>query len=155
MKRSFGLIVAVAIAGALAVAGEAPTAASSPRSGALHVTKECSAYTGLAGSFCTITSSNLNAIKPGSKVVYAQAAGATSVNSDFVLYAGHHSAAFGHVALDFVTATGQITITGGTGRLNGFHARVAVSLDPATGLWHWDGTYRFSRHDDDDGVDDS
>src|SRR5690349_4917194 len=32
---------------------------ASPRSGPLHVTKECSQYTRLAGSFCTITSSNL------------------------------------------------------------------------------------------------
>jgi DNA-binding beta-propeller fold protein YncE len=38
------------------------------------VTKECSAYTGLAGSFCTITSSNLKAIQDGSKVVYDQGA---------------------------------------------------------------------------------
>jgi hypothetical protein len=59
--------------------------ASSPRSGALHVTKECSQYTGKPGSFCTITSSNLKAIKVGSKVVYAQAAGAASLNSDVVL----------------------------------------------------------------------
>jgi hypothetical protein len=59
MKRNLGLILAVAVAGAFALASQARTAASSPRSGALHVTKECSAYTGLAGSFCTITSSNL------------------------------------------------------------------------------------------------
>jgi hypothetical protein len=35
--------------------------ASSPQSGRLTVTKECFGFTGLAGSFCTITSSDLNA----------------------------------------------------------------------------------------------
>jgi hypothetical protein len=33
--------------------------AASPRSGTLHVTKQCSTYTGQAGDICTITSSNL------------------------------------------------------------------------------------------------
>jgi hypothetical protein len=116
------------------------------------VTKECSAYTGLAGSFCTITSSNLKAIQDGSRVVYDQAAGASSLDADFVLDAGHRNTAFGHVVLDFVTATCQITISGGTGQLNGSHARAAVSFDGA--LWHWDGTYWFSRHGDDDNGDD-
>ena len=37
-------------------------AASSPRTGDLYVTKECSQNAGLAGQFCTITSSNVNAI---------------------------------------------------------------------------------------------
>src|SRR2546425_9165702 len=50
---------------------------SSPRSGALHVTKECSQYTRLAGGFCTITSSNLKDIEVGTRVVYAVASGAT------------------------------------------------------------------------------
>lgn len=45
-----------------------------PRSGDLHVTKECSEDKGLAGDFCTITSSNLEGIEVGSKVVYANAA---------------------------------------------------------------------------------
>ena len=42
------------------------------RSGDLHVTKECSGYTGGAGSFCTITSSNVKAIEVGSKILYLQ-----------------------------------------------------------------------------------
>ena len=46
--------------------------AASPRSGDLHVTKECSGYTGGAGSFCTITSSNLRAIEVGSRILYLQ-----------------------------------------------------------------------------------
>ena len=40
-----------------------------PRSGDLHLTKECSQYTGEAGSFCTITSSNIDEITAGTKVI--------------------------------------------------------------------------------------
>jgi hypothetical protein len=43
-----------------------------PRGGDLYVTKECSEYKGLAGDFCTITSSNLEEIVVGSKVWQAQ-----------------------------------------------------------------------------------
>ena|SRR5688500_19472108 len=63
----------------------AVTASVAARSGELHVTKECSKYTFLAGSFCTITSSNVEAIEVGSRVVYAQAAGPASLDSDIVL----------------------------------------------------------------------
>jgi hypothetical protein len=59
--------------------------ASSRRSGALQVTKECSEYTGQVGSFCTITSSNVKAIEVGSRIVYGHAPGATSLDSDIVL----------------------------------------------------------------------
>jgi hypothetical protein len=57
------------------------------RSGDLHVTKECSAYTGAAGDVCTITSSNVKEIAVGSKVVYARAANFStlSLDSDVVL----------------------------------------------------------------------
>ena len=51
----------------------------------LHVAKECSEYTGLAGSFCTITSSNVDAIPVGSKVVYASAAGEKVIDSDLTI----------------------------------------------------------------------
>jgi hypothetical protein len=51
--------------------------AIAPRSGTLYVTKECSEYTGEAGSFCTTASSNFDAIPIGSKVVYVEAATAT------------------------------------------------------------------------------
>ncbi len=113
------------------------------RSGDLHVTKECSAYTGLAGQFCTITSSNLEAIEVGSRVVYAQAAGAGSLDSDIVLEAGPGNTAAGHVVLDLAAGSGVVTFSGGTGKFTGFQARVDVSAD-STGLWHWEGTYSFS-----------
>ena len=76
-KTIFGLLLAVVMVGAFATAGSAENTGT-PRSGQLHVTKECSEYTGLAGGFCTITGSNLNAIDPGMKVIYTDPAVATA-----------------------------------------------------------------------------
>jgi len=118
------------------------------RSGALHVTKECSQYTRLAGGFCTITSSNLKAIKVGTRVVYAVASGPTVLDSDVVLDppGPGKSTAFGHVVLDLATGQGVVTISGGTGKFRWFHANVAVS-SLGRPNWAWDGTYSFSHRD--------
>ena len=90
------------------------------RSGELHVTKECSAYKGLAGDICTITSSNLEEIEVGSKVVYAQAAGAGALDTDVVLDAGRGNTGAGHVVLDLAAGSGVATFSGGTGKFSGF-----------------------------------
>lgn len=148
IKAIFGLLLAFVAAGAFAVASSAESTGSSPRSGELHVKKECSQYNGAAGSFCTITSSNLNAIKVRSKVFYLEAAGADELDSDLVLYTGPGNAALGHVTLSLTTLSGSIKFRGGAGRFQDFRAHVRVSFDPATNLWRWDGTYRFG-HDKD------
>jgi len=139
-----------------AVAGVAGTASSIvassvppplPRSGELHVTKNCDHYSFAAGGFCTITSSNLEAID-GATVVYAQAAGATSLDSDVVLHtlAPGNNTVFGHCHLEFATFTGLCTFSGGTGKFTTFHATADVS--PLGGLnFAWDGTYSFSPRD--------
>jgi hypothetical protein len=121
---------------------------SSPRSGDLHVTKECSAYAGRAGEFCTITSSNLKQIEVGSRVVYAKAAGATSLDSDVVLDppGPGNNIAFGHCALEFATGLGRCTFSGGTGKFTQFHASVVVSYLGGRN-WAWDGTYSFRPRD--------
>ena len=62
MKKLLVLVVAVVTAAAISVA---IATASSSGGGDLHLKKECSEYTGLADSFCTITASNLRAIKAG------------------------------------------------------------------------------------------
>jgi hypothetical protein len=121
-----------------------PGDVSLARGGTLRVTKECSEYTGVAGSFCTITSSNLKQIEVGSRVVYAEAAGATSLDSDVVLDppGPGNNIAFGHCALEFATRVGQCMFSGGTGKFKKFHASVAVS--PLGGPnWGWEGTYSF------------
>ena len=142
-------VAALAVAIAPSVSASSVSVAS-PRSGDLHVTKECSQYTGQADSFCTITSSNLNAIEVGSRVVYLEAAGSTGIDSDVVLVVGPGNYALGHCNLPFPSGPGLCTFSGGTGKFTHFHARVAVTPDsnfpPGVG-WDWNGTYRFSARD--------
>ena len=126
----------------------APLLSASPRSGDLHVTKECSEYKGGAGQFCTITSSNVKAIEVGSRVFYAQAAGATSLDSDVVLDkpGPGNNTAFGHCELVFATGLGLCTFSGGTGEFSWFEASAHVSYLGGPN-WAWDGTYSFSPPD--------
>jgi hypothetical protein len=143
MKRLLVLAAVLIAAGGVSVAS---VSASSPRSGALHATKECSEYTYLAGSFCTFTSSNLKALSVGSRIVYLSAAGATSLNTDVVLDAGPGNKAFGHCLLVFAHLPGECTFRGGTGKFTWFHADVVVStLDGIN--WQWEGSYSFSPRD--------
>jgi hypothetical protein len=144
MTKLFGLFLAIAVTGVVAAASSAANTASPPRSGALHVTKECSQFTGQAFSFCTITSSNVKEITVGSKVVYLQAPGSTSLDSDIVLVVGPGKYALGHVTLDLATGTGEVRLSGGAGRFDSFHAKVAVSALGGPD-WAWDGKYRFGR----------
>ena len=139
IRATLGLLLAAVLAGAFAVSGSA-----SPRSGELHATKECSEYFGHAGEHCTITGSNLNSIVAGMRVVYISAAGANGLDSDLVLDGPGNNDANGHVTLDFQTLSGVVTFSGGTGRFSGFRARVDVTYDADSGLWHWDGTYSFT-----------
>jgi hypothetical protein len=140
IKAVFGLLLVAVAAGVVATAGSA-----TPRSGALHVTKECSEHHGLAGEFCTITSSNIPAIKPGSRVVYASAAGDPTpgqLNSDLIIDGPGNNTAYGHVVLDLSTGTGVVTLSGGTGKFSGFQASVDVS-PLGWPDFAWDGTYSF------------
>jgi hypothetical protein len=140
MKRAFALLLALAATGIVVTAGSA-----TPRSGALHVTKECSHYTGGAGSFCTITSSSINTIRPGSRVVYASAVNfATGVlNSDLVIDGPGNNDAFGHVVLALSTFTGTVTFSGGTGEFRQFRTGPLAVACPAYPVCSWDGPYSF------------
>lgn len=142
MMRRTRIIAAVSVA-TLLIAGPVPGVAASPRIGELHVTKECSEYSGLAGSFCTFTGSNIKAIDAGDRIVYAVAAGVGSLDTDVVIAGGPGGVATGHCTLVFASLPGRCTFSGGTGIFTHFQASVAVSVD-AAGLWHWDGTYDFS-----------
>jgi hypothetical protein len=143
MNRTLALVLAVAAAGIVATAGPAR---STERSGALHVTKECSEYNFAAGDFCTITSSNINAIRPGMRVVYTSAADLTHgvLNSDLVIDGRGHNTAFGHVVLDLSTLSGVVTLSGGTGRFTHLHAGPITVACPAFPDCSWDGPYSFS-----------
>jgi len=132
-----------AIAGAILAAAvlALPVSASSP-SHPLHATKDCSTFTGVAPSPCTIAASNVGAIPVGAKVWYT---GPVLTNSYFLssnveLDAGHGNSANGYCIFEARTSTGMCTFWEGTGRLAGFHAIAHVTID-AVGLFHWDGTY--------------
>jgi hypothetical protein len=147
-KSVLGLAAGVAL---LAALGFSVTAASSqnqaPRgTKAFHATKDCSGFTGLVGAYCTIRSSNVKALEVGSKIFYFQQASKTALDSDTVIYVRRGTVATGHCLLRSATGVGLCTTSDGTGTLAGFHLRVRVTADSSIPkLWHWDGTYSFSR----------
>jgi hypothetical protein len=149
VRRSFAVTCAatVVVAVALLVGSSGALAGTaSPRGGSLSVTKECTQYTGAAGAFCTITSSNVPWIRAGMKVVYTNAFTNTGLDTDVVLSAGHGSVAYGHVILDATGSFGTVTFDGGTGAFRAFHgsADVAYMPDGPTGYdYSWIGTYSF------------
>src|SRR5436190_18005988 len=98
-------------------AGAPAFSESFPRSGVLHLTKQCLEYTGLAGGFCTITASDLEQIEVGSKVFYASAATATGVDSDLIYDTPGpgNNKVLGHGVIDGVAGVGTIRLSGGTG----------------------------------------
>jgi hypothetical protein len=128
------------------VTGLRSVSASSERNGDLHVTKECSQNTGLAGTFCTITSSNIPEIQVGAKVFYDQQAGipAGMLDSNVVLKVGVGDWAVGRCTLDGSTGRGICTFSDGVGPFAGFHARVNVTPPTDGKNWHWEGTYGFT-----------
>lgn len=147
--RSMRRLLVVAAA-ALSLAALAPSAAAAPRSGELHVTKECSAYNGAAGGFCTVTSSNLPAIEVGSKIFYRDALVYPVMDTAIVLDlpGPGNNMAFGHVHLDLSTGLGTVTFSGGTGKFTWFTATVAVTPNAAEAYgWAWDGAYAFAPAD--------
>jgi hypothetical protein len=140
---SLGLLALAAITVAM-MSRAAQASAQDERHGELHATMDCSAYTGVAGGFCVLASSNLNEIKVGSKQYMDQAAGTPAgiLDSNVVFDAGSGDWAVGRCTLDLTTALGLCTFSGGTGPLTGFHAR--VNLSPlGGGVLNWDGTYSF------------
>jgi hypothetical protein len=128
-------------------ASAAPSQNRSPRiTKPFHATKDCSGFTGLIGAYCTIRSSNVKALKVGSKIFYVQVAGKTALDSDTVIYVNRGSVATGHCLLHFATGVGLCTISDGTGTLAGLRLRVRVTASSSIPkLWHWDGTYSFNR----------
>ena len=145
MKRILGLTLAAVVVLALLVGSSAALAGSaSPRTGYLHVTKECSQYQGQPGGFCTITSSNVKAIPVGAKVIYKDAAVYPNVDTDIVLYAGPGNSAFGHVVLSLISGAGTVTLDGGTGKFTHFHASAVDVTRLGPPNWAWDGDYSFT-----------
>lgn len=116
---------------------------ASGESGTLHVTKECSQYSGKAGAFCTITASNCDLIPAGSKIVYTDADTADGgSDTDLVINTPSGDAGYGHVVLDGKTQTGTVTLKGGTGKLANLAADLKVAPLAAPN-YSWDGPYSY------------
>ena len=147
MKARRVLMLALVPPVAIALLSAGVATADSFRRGQVRITKECEEYTGAAGAFCTITSSNIAEIPVGSKVLYSQAAGvpANLLDSNVVLDAGNANRAVGRCTLDLMTGLGLCTFSDGIGSLAGFPARVDVS-PPAVGSvdWTWRGVFQFN-----------
>ena len=114
------------------------------------MTKECSQNAGLAGQFCTITSSNVDAIEVGSRVIYLTARGPAGLDSDVILEppGPGNNRAFGHCTL--IGPVRLCTFSGGTGKFTHFQATAVVSLPlggPGGPNFSWTGTYSFSPQD--------
>jgi hypothetical protein len=136
------LLASVVLVGS--AGGAASPASASPRSGTLTVYKECSEYTSLTGSFCTIKTSNVDQIKAGSKVVYLQP---KSLASDVILDppGPGDDKAYGRCSLN-KAGNGTCVFTRGTGAFNGFHATLRVRHlgDPSESpFYYWHGSYSF------------
>jgi hypothetical protein len=110
----------------------------------IHITKECSGFTGQKGSFCTITGSDLSAIPVGTKVFYKGPviSDPNFLSSRVVARVGHGNRAYGYCSAIYAPYHGVCTFWKGTGTLAGFHASVDVTID-SDGVFHWDGTYVF------------
>src|SRR5262249_8928991 len=114
--------------------------------------KNCNDFTGQAGAFCTIASSNLSELA-GARVFYDQAFGIPNPNppggmldSNVVLYAGTGDWAVGRCTLDGNTGIGLCTFSDGVGRLEGFQARIAVAVASGAHNFSWDGRYHFGNN---------
>jgi hypothetical protein len=150
LRRRASVLAAVFVVLLALVEGTAAFATASaaentatPRSGVLHITKECPH---IDQGFCTITGSNLNAIDPGMNVVYTNLHIENGVViSDLFVDGPGNNDAYGHVDLTIATWSGPLTFSGGTGRFRGFHAAVTVTCDQPNGTpCSWDGTYSFT-----------
>ena len=161
LKDMTAIVALVLVVGFVAVtlslsAGAAPVSASSAKHGQLHAVKECEGtYNGLAGDYCTITSSNLEQIPNGSRLYYDQAFGITTafgaplLDSNVVLDdgTGNGNRAVGRCTFDGSTGLGLCTFSDGTGELTGFEARVRVSCpgnNTNSTSCSLDGTYGFN-----------
>jgi hypothetical protein len=159
MRRAIFIVTALTASAILTScdgSGSSPTAPSgsearpelsksAPRSGAVHIEKDCTDYRAGPGDHCTITKSNVDAIPVGSVITYATGAVGVALDTDVIIDPPKpgNNVAFGHCALDLSTGIGRCTISGGTGKYKRLHASVAVS--PLGGpMFAWDGTYAFS-----------
>src|SRR5689334_20397379 len=122
---------AISALGLFLCAGVTAIRAQSPRKGQIHFVKECSQYNFMAGSYCSIMTSNLAEITSGAKVYYDQAAGipANMLDSNVLLVVTTGNWAVGRCTVDGTTGLGLCTFSDGSGSLAGFTAQIKVRID--------------------------
>ena len=130
---------------AIAALALGPAVSATPRSGDVHIVKDCEPYHGAAGEFCIITSSNVPAIPAGARIVYATALQFPVLDTEISIAVRPGNVANGHCTLDFGNLPGRCHISGGTGKFTHFQLDVDVTPDADhANLWHWDGSYSYS-----------
>ena len=122
----------------------APAASATPRSGDIHIVKDCTSYDFLAGGSCVITSSNVPAIPPDTRIVYASAVDGLMLDTDIRIGTGPGNTAYGHCTINFADLPGSCHLSGGTGKFTHFQASVVVSPDATANFWDWDGEFSFA-----------
>ena len=110
-----------------------------------HLVKDCGSFNGAPSSFCTITVSDLEALPPGSRIVYLGPVldNAYFLSSNVIADAGSNGTATGYCVFNGKTSSGLCSFWMGTGALAGFTAIFDVTVD-SSGLFHLDGTYYFA-----------
>jgi hypothetical protein len=139
--RSIRSLVLV-VAALLAVSGCAASSAAAAHK-PFHLDKTCVKDVG-----CTIVSSDLDAIPPGTLITYTLIGDGSTLQKNATFATKNGSASgfcdFNH---DGKPLAAQCTFLSGTGGLTGFHlvADVTRTGDPKSpdAVWHWDGTYWF------------
>jgi hypothetical protein len=140
---------AVLLVALLAGSSSALADSETPRGGDLVVSKECSGFVN-DPPYCAITSSNLDAIPVGSKIIYLNPAGLGTAEGGAVVLdppGSGNNKAFGTCFLG--GSPMHCEFSGGTGKVTWVQASVVVTVtNPGepTELWHWLGTYSFSPH---------
>lgn len=144
--RSVPRIVVLACT-VVAFAALAPAVSANSNPLPIHLTKDCSTYSGEIPSLCTIETSDLSLLPVGTKVWYEGPILTNNyfLSSNMLLEAGPNATATGYCIFDAraIAQTGLCTFWAGTGSLTGFTAILHVTIDDQ-GIWHLDGEYYFN-----------
>ena len=123
-----------------------------PRSGHFYITKNCDHYQGVAGQFCTITSSTLAEIEVDTRIIYVSDLNYPVLDTDIILDppGPGNNKAFGRCTLSLLTNRGECALTGGTGKFSHLWLSAKVTKLGKSGEgndWAWEGTYTFKPRD--------
>ncbi len=141
LLTAFAALVAASASAACADTPKMP--ATTP----LHMTKECSGYTNVAPTFCSVTGSDLALVPKGTKIWYwgpdLGMDDPVMLATNATIDAGQNNLAQGFCSgdqTDLDHQKGYCVFWAGTGTLAGFHALINITA-AATGDVHWDGIY--------------